>query len=90
MPVKCSGLNCPFKSPRNEIARHEDKCENITQTCIKCKDDVPRSKQQEHDCVRSMVQRYKEKARELGELTQQVEAITLDISKQQVILDKLN
>ena len=80
-PTKCVGEKCDFSCPRVEMAAHEDVCPHIAQTCTKCKDEVPRSEQEAHDCVKSLLARFKIKAAELTELTNQMSSVKLDISK---------
>ncbi|CDW73655.1 traf-type zinc finger family protein [Stylonychia lemnae] len=88
--VKCEGIGCNFKASRSEITKHEDTCELICQQCIKCKENVPKIHQKIHDCVDALRARFKKRSAELTGLTKNVESITLDIHKQQCILDKLN
>eukprot|EP00347_Sterkiella_histriomuscorum_P013238 403365481 len=87
---KCVGTGCEFMGAKQELEQHEEKCEFISQQCVRCKENVPKVKQQTHDCVDSLLQRFKKRSAELTELTQGVEKINLDIQKQQVILEKLN
>ncbi len=60
---------------------HELSCEFVKEVCNKCGDEVIRMDRDKHDCIASMLKKYKEKSRYLDELSTTVDELTIDINK---------
>jgi len=72
------------------MPEHEDQCDHVAEVCQQCGDEVPRKERSKHDCVASMLGKYKLKSSELSEISSKVDSLALDINKQTTILDRLN
>ena len=88
--VSCSGEGCDFITSRDAIGEHEDQCDKIKESCEQCGESVARYAQNDHDCVKALLQKFRNKGKELNLYTQKVDTLALEIHKQQLILEKLN
>ena len=83
-------LGCAYTVTRDEMEAHEISCEHVKETCEKCREEVVRRDRHKHDCVASMLSKFKRRSRYLDEISMIVDELTIHINKQTSTLDRLN